>query len=132
MGINIGSFKAVNGGYEGKITTLLHNLTVTFDRVLDRTNETAPAFHLYSGELLIGAAWEKKTKKGARYLSVNLEDPTFSAGFYNRTGFTSDGQAGSVRRSPLNPKPRSGPTSFLLRRRGGGTCGWRTGPYPSD
>jgi uncharacterized protein (DUF736 family) len=51
MGINIGFFKATNGGYEGKITTLLHNLDLTFERVIDRTNEKAPAFHIYSGEL---------------------------------------------------------------------------------
>lgn len=83
MGISIVFFKATNGGYEGKITTLLHNLEVTFERVLDRTNEKAPGFHIYSGELLLGAAWERKTKKGSRYLSVNLEDPTFSPGFYS-------------------------------------------------
>jgi len=61
----------------------LHNLTVTFERVIDRTNEKAPGFHIYSGELLLGAAWERKTKKGSRYLSVNLEYPTFSSGFYS-------------------------------------------------
>jgi uncharacterized protein (DUF736 family) len=85
MGCNIGFFKATNGGYEGKIITLLHNLTdVSFERVTDRTNENAPGFHIYSGELLLGAAWERKSKtKGTRYLSVNLEDPTFSAGYYN-------------------------------------------------
>jgi uncharacterized protein (DUF736 family) len=84
MGINIGFFKLVNGNYEGKITTLLHNLSVTFERVLDRTHEKAPAFHIYSGELQIGAAWERKSKKsGAKYLGVSLEDPTFSSGYYN-------------------------------------------------
>jgi uncharacterized protein (DUF736 family) len=84
MGINIGFFKAVNGGYEGKITTLLHNLSVAFERVLDRTSENQPAFRIYSGELQIGAAWEKKTKKSKKpYISVNLEDPTFSNGFYS-------------------------------------------------
>lgn len=39
MGINIGFFKATNGGYKGKITTLLHNLSVTFERILDHTSE---------------------------------------------------------------------------------------------
>src|SRR5580658_10268334 len=83
MGINIGFFKATNGGYEGKIQTLLHNLEVTFERVIDRKNQNAPAFHIYTGELLIGAAWERKTKKGSRYLGVSLEDPSFSSGYYN-------------------------------------------------
>lgn len=83
MGYNIGFFKATNSGYEGKIQTLLHNLDATFERVLNRTNENAPAFHVYHGELVIGAAWERKTKTGKRYLSVSLEDPTFSSGFYS-------------------------------------------------
>lgn len=83
MGYNIGFFKATNTGYEGRITTLVHNLEVTFERVTNRTNEKAPGFHVYSGELVIGAAWERKTRKGAKYLSVNFEDPSFSSGFYS-------------------------------------------------
>jgi len=107
MGINIGFFKATNGGYEGKIQTLLHNLTVTFERVIDRTNEKAPAFHIYSGELLLGAAWEKKTKKtGKRYISVNLEDPTFSNGFYSlwRNDGVEDGYTLVFDRPSYKPK----------------------------
>jgi uncharacterized protein (DUF736 family) len=107
MGINIGFFKATDGGYEGKITTLLHNLSVTFERVLNRTNEKAPAFHIYSGELQLGAAWERKTKKGARYLGVNLEDPTFAPGFYSlyRNDGVEDGYKLVFERPSHKPKP---------------------------
>jgi uncharacterized protein (DUF736 family) len=107
MGINIGFFKATNGGYEGKITTLLHNMAVTFERVIDRTNEKAPAFHIYSGELQIGAAWERKSKKsGAKYLGVSLEDPTFSAGYYNlyRNDGVEDGYKLVFERPSSKPK----------------------------
>ena len=82
MGYNIGFFKATDTGYKGKIETLTHKLTVEFNRVLNRTNEKAPALEIFCGELRIGAAWERQGKTG-KYLSVSLEDPSFSSGFYN-------------------------------------------------
>lgn len=84
MGYNIGSFKKNDGSYEGKIETLTHKIQATFHPLLDRTHQNAPAYEIYSGDLRIGAAWERTAKKGGRkYLSVNLEDPSFSPGFYS-------------------------------------------------
>jgi uncharacterized protein (DUF736 family) len=82
MGYNIGSFKATDTGYTGTIETLTHKITADFTRVLSRTNQNAPAFEIYSGELRIGAAWERTGNSG-KYLSVSLEDPSFSSGYYN-------------------------------------------------
>lgn len=82
MGYNIGSFKVTDTGYTGKIETLALKLQADFTRVLNRTNGNAPAFEIYSGDLKIGAAWERTGKSG-KYLSVNLEDPSFSPGYYN-------------------------------------------------
>ena len=44
MGYNIGSFKATDTGYTGTIETLTHKITADFTRVLNRTNQNAPAF----------------------------------------------------------------------------------------
>lgn len=82
MGYNIGFFKKTDTGFAGTIETLCHRVPAEFHRVLDRTNENAPAFEIFSGELKIGAAWERQGQKG-KYLSISLEDPSFSAGFYN-------------------------------------------------
>jgi uncharacterized protein (DUF736 family) len=82
MGYNIGFFKATDTGYTGKIETLAVKAQADFHRVLDRTNENAPAFEIFSGDLRIGAAWERQGKNG-KYLSVSFEDPSFSAGYYN-------------------------------------------------
>ena len=82
MGYNIGYFKKTDTGFTGSIETLVHKVSAEFQRVLDRTNENAPAFEIFSGELKIGAAWERKGRKGT-YLSVSLEDPSFSSGYYN-------------------------------------------------
>jgi len=82
MGYNIGSFKKTDGTYEGTIETLVHKIQAAFHPVLDRTHQNAPAFEIYSGELRIGAAWERTGNSG-KYLSVSLEDPSFSSGYYN-------------------------------------------------
>ncbi len=82
MGYNIGFFKATDTGYTGKIETLALKVQAEFHRVLNRTNQNAPAFEIFSGDLKIGAAWERTGKNG-KFLSVSLEDPSFSPGFYN-------------------------------------------------
>jgi len=82
MGYNIGFFKATNGGYAGTIETLTLKVPAEFTRVLNRTNQNAPAFEIFAGELRIGAAWERQGRNG-KYLSVSFEDPSFSSGYYN-------------------------------------------------
>jgi len=82
MGYNIGFFKKTDTGFTGKIDTLAVKAQADFHRVLDRTNENAPAFEIFCGDLKIGAAWERQGQKG-KYLSASFEDPSFSSGFYN-------------------------------------------------
>ena len=82
MGYNIGFFKATDTGYTGKIETLALKVQADFHRVLDRKHENAPAYEIFCGDLRIGAAWDRQGKSG-KYLSVSLEDPSFSAGYYN-------------------------------------------------
>ena len=82
MGYFIGSFKKTDTGYVGNIETLTLKAPAEFTRVLDRKHENAPAFEIFSGDLRIGAAWERKGQNGT-YLSVSLDDPSFSAGYYN-------------------------------------------------
>jgi len=82
MTYNIGFFTKTDTGFAGKIETLAFKAQAEFHRVLDRTNENAPAFEIFSGDLKIGAAWERQGKKD-KYLSVSFEDPSFSSGYYN-------------------------------------------------
>lgn len=82
MAYNIGFFTKTDTGFTGKIETLALSVQAEFTRVIDRTNENAPAFEIFSGDLRIGAAWERQGKKG-KYLSVSFEDPSFSSGYYN-------------------------------------------------
>jgi uncharacterized protein (DUF736 family) len=82
MAYNIGQFTKTETGFTGKIDTLAIKANAEFRQVTNRTNENAPAFEIFHGELRIGAAWERQGKKG-KYLSVSFEDPSFSAGYYN-------------------------------------------------
>lgn len=54
MGYNIEFFKATTSGYASKIETLSLKIPAEFTRVLNRKNENAPAYELFSGELRIG------------------------------------------------------------------------------
>ena len=82
MAYNIGSFTKTDTGFTGRIETLAIKIPAVFNRLTDRTNENAPAFEIFSGELRIGAAWERQGGKG-KYLSISFEDPSFSSGYYN-------------------------------------------------
>jgi len=111
MGYNIGSFKATDTGYKGTIETLTHKVTADFARVLNRTNQNAPAYEIYCGELRIGAAWDRTGNSG-KYLSVSLEDPSFSSGYYNlyRNRGVEDGYT-LVFERPRSKKQDSAPAS---------------------
>ena len=82
MAYNIGFFKTTDNGFTGKIETLALKVQAEFTRVIDRTNENAPGFEIFTGDLKIGAAWERQGEKG-KYLSVSFEDPSFAPGYYN-------------------------------------------------
>ena len=100
MGYNIGFFKATDTGFTGKIETLALKLQADFTRVLSRTNQKAPAFDIYSGDLKIGAAWEYTGKYG-KFCKVSFEDPSFSSGeyFLSRNRGVEDGWTLSFERS---------------------------------
>ena len=82
MSYIIGFFKKTDTGFAGSIETLTLKIPAEFHRVLNRTNENAPALEIFAGELRIGAAWERQGRHG-KYLSVSFDDPSFSAGYYN-------------------------------------------------
>lgn len=100
MAYNIGFFKATDTGFEGKIQTLVHNLQVRFNRVLNRTNGKAPALEGYLGDLKIAAAWEYTGKYGVFY-KVSFDDPSFATGeyFFSRNRGVEDGWTLSFERT---------------------------------
>lgn len=77
------STEANNNNLFGSIRTLAHSARLVLEPT-NRTNEGAPAYVVNAlssdGELIeIGAAWRKETKEKRVYLSMALDDPSWSA-----------------------------------------------------
>ncbi len=103
MSYTIGFFKKTDTGFSGNIETLTLKAPAEFTRVLNRKNESAPALEIFSGELRIGAAWERQGRNG-KYLSVSFDDPSFSSGYYNL--YAKRGAEGSYELTFERPRSR--------------------------
>ena len=80
---NIGSFKKVGGELQGEIVTLsVQTKGVRIVPETNRASENAPSHRVYVGRAEIGAAWSKRSSEGRDYLSVKLDDPSFTAPIY--------------------------------------------------
>lgn len=75
----IGTFASTGNGFSGAIKTLNLNVKAKLIRV-DNPSDKGPHFRIYSGNVELGAAWQKTAKDTERdYLSVKLDDPSFPA-----------------------------------------------------
>lgn len=80
---NIGTFTKTEQGFFGEIVTLSFQAkNVRMVPETNGTNENAPSHRVYVGRAEIGAAWPKRSNEGRDYLSVKLDDPSFSGPIY--------------------------------------------------
>ena len=80
---NIGSFKKSGKEFQGVIVTMsVQTKGVRIVPEATRANDNAPSHRVYVGRAEIGAAWTKRSTEGRDYLSVKLDDPSFSAPIY--------------------------------------------------
>ena len=80
---SIGSFKKVGDDFQGEIITLsLKAKGVRIVPEANRSSENAPSHRVYAGRVEIGAAWSKRSEEGRDYLSLKLDDPSFTAPIY--------------------------------------------------
>ena len=79
----IGSFtRGEDGTYTGTIRTLNISVKATI-RPVAKDNERSPDYRVTANSVEIGAGWSKTTKDtGAEYLSLKLDDPSFTAPVY--------------------------------------------------
>jgi uncharacterized protein (DUF736 family) len=78
----IGTFKKSDGNYEGTLQTLGLKAKLSINAV-EKTGDNAPDYRVYAGKSEIGAGWKKTSKKDAHeYISVKIDDPSFSAPLY--------------------------------------------------
>lgn len=91
---NIGSFKKVGSEFQGEIVTL--SVQAKAVRVVpeeNRSNEDVPSHRVFVGRAEIGAAWSKRSAEGRDYLSVKLDDPSFTAPIYANLFDDADGES---------------------------------------
>jgi uncharacterized protein (DUF736 family) len=81
---NIGTFTRDGDKFSGAITTLALKAKATFQPI-NKTKAAMPDYRIYAGGVEIGAAWAMSSKDEQRpYLSVKLDDPSFSGAIYCR------------------------------------------------
>ena len=80
---SIGTFKKSGHEFQGEIVTLsLQTKGVRIVPESNRPSDNAPSHRVYVGRAEIGAAWSKRSSEGRDYLSVKLDDPSFTAPIY--------------------------------------------------
>lgn len=80
---NIGTFTKNEQGFVGEIVTLMFQAkNVRLVAEPTNGNENAPSHRVYAGRAEIGAAWSKRSNEGRDYLSVKLDDPSFTTPIY--------------------------------------------------
>ena len=90
---NIGSFKKVGNEFQGEIVTLsVQTKGVRIVPETNRSNDNAPSHRVYVGRAELGAAWSKRSEEGRDYLSVKLDDPSFTAPIYANLFNDEDGE----------------------------------------
>lgn len=89
----IGQFTTAPDGYVGAIRSLKLALkNVRFRAVEHDDAKKQPAFRITTpGNVEIGAAWKRRSRQGADYLSVRLDDPSFPAPVFARLHAAEEG-----------------------------------------
>ena len=92
----IGTFKKTGTNeFTGEIVTLsVQAKGVRIVPESSRSGENTPSHRVYIGRVEIGAAWSKRSSEGRDYLSVKLDDPSFTAPIY--ANLVEDGEAFSL------------------------------------
>ena len=94
---NIGSFKKVGSEFQGEIVTLsVQAKGVRIVPEASRANENAPSHRVFVARAEIGAGWSKRSNEGRDYISVKLDDPSFTAPIYANLFADEDGEGYSL------------------------------------
>jgi len=77
----IGTFTKTNDGFTGTIQTVGLKAKVVIAPV-EKRGDSAPDYRVYVGKVEIGAGWARTSKGGREFVSLKLDDPSFSAPIY--------------------------------------------------
>ena len=94
---NIGSFKKSGNEFQGEILTLsVQARGVRIVPETNRANDNAPSHRVFVGRAEIGAAWTKRSNEGRNYLSLKLDDPSFTQPIFANLFDDEDGEGYSL------------------------------------
>ena len=89
----IGTFKKSGNEFNGEIVTLsVQAKGVRIVPEANRSNDNAPSHRVFVGRAEIGAAWTKRSGEGRDYLSLKLDDPSFTAPIFANLFDDEDGK----------------------------------------
>lgn len=75
----IGTFTKTKTGFSGSIRTLALDVELTICPAEKSDAENAPDYRIFAvGDLEVGAAWSRSGEKAGDYLSISIDDPTFT------------------------------------------------------
>ncbi len=75
----IGTFTKTKAGYSGHVRTLALDVELTIRPAEKSDSENAPDHRIYAADdLEVGAAWNRSGGKAGDYLSVAIDDPSFT------------------------------------------------------
>jgi uncharacterized protein (DUF736 family) len=74
----IGTFSRNDDGFFGNISTLTLDAKLAILPAEKSEAENAPDHRVFCEGMEIGAAWERTGEKAANYLSVSIDDPSFT------------------------------------------------------
>jgi uncharacterized protein (DUF736 family) len=78
----IGTFVPTSDGFTGRIKTLLLDADLTFSVLREPAGDNPPDFLITLGKQgegpFVGAARKQRTEKGTEFISVRIDDPSFS------------------------------------------------------
>jgi len=94
----IGTFKKTGANeFTGEIVTLsVQAKNVRIVPEATRSGDNSPSHRVYVGRVEIGAAWAKRSNEGRDYLSLKLDDPSFTAPIFANLFDDEDGEGYSL------------------------------------
>ena len=114
---NIGNFKKVGEEFQGSIVTL--SVQAKGVRIVpedNRANENAPTHRVYVGRAEIGAAWAKTSAEQRDYLSVKLDDPSFTQPIFANRSAGCAGRGGRMATAEAPARDYSRRQPAILRQ----------------
>lgn len=79
----IGNFTRDGENFTGTIATLVLKAEATI-QLIEKVSASAPDYRVYVAGAEAGAAWINRSKGERPYLTVKLDDPSFTAAIYCR------------------------------------------------